>query len=325
MSAGPRFSVIVPTNRRPEFLERCLAGLTAQTLAPLEVLVVHSLNDDDTRELLLRHPGVTQVTIPTASNADGMTAGALRARGEIICLIDDDAVPRPDWLELLAEHFATPGVGAVGGRDEQPGTPPRPGAVVGRIGTWGRMVGNHHVGAGSARAVDVLKGVNMAFRRDVMALPLDLRGAATQDHFEVSMSLWVARQGRRVVYDPAVVVDHFVAPRVDGSQRFSADHDLARASAFNLVLSMLSLRPGLTMRRALYGLAIGDRGCPGLLRGAVAALQRDPSVYLKLWPSLLGQTDALSRIARRRPLRMRPVDSASPEEGGSAVRPADQP
>jgi hypothetical protein len=47
---------------------------------------------------------------------------------------------------------------------------------VGRVGRWGKLVGNHHLGTGSARSVMVLKAVNMAFRREALAVPEQLRG-----------------------------------------------------------------------------------------------------------------------------------------------------
>ena len=45
-------------------------------------------------------------------------------------------------------------------------------AVVGKLAWFGRLTGNHHLGVGGGREVDVLKGVNMSFRREAIA---DLR------------------------------------------------------------------------------------------------------------------------------------------------------
>ena len=307
----PAFSVVVPTHGRPDLLHRCLEGLAAQTRPALEIIVARPATDEQSATVVGRHPAVTDVPIAEASNMAGLEAGTAQARGDVVCLIDDDAVPHPDWLERMAAHFGDSTVGAVGGRDRQPGSAPRPGLAVGLISPWGKLIGNHHLGEGAARQVDVLKGVNMAVRRDLLALPVGLRGGGTQDHFEVAMGLWVARNGARVIYDPAVSVDHFPAPRVDGTRRFSVDSPLARASAFNLVYGIVSLRPGIAVRRTLFGLLVGDRGCPGLLRAAMALVQRDRSVYLRLGASLHGQIDALAEIIRGRPLRMRRVFDGS--------------
>lgn len=280
----------------------------AQTLPPAEIIVVRPRTDTATEDVIRLYPEVIEETVGRPSYMDGLTKGTRRARGHVVCLIDDDAVPAPDWIERLAGHFADPDVGAVGGRDRQPGRPSRNGARVGVITPWGKLVGNHAVGEGEARDVQVLKGVNMAFRRDLLALPVGLRGGATQDHFEVSASLWVLRSGARVVYDPCVGVDHYPAPRADGTRRFSVDPALARASAYNLVYSIVSFRPRIALRRALFGMMVGDRGCPGLARAAMAVIRGDRSVSLRLWPSLRGQADALWQVLLRGdPLLMRRV------------------
>ena len=180
MSQKLDFSVVVPTYGRPEALAQCLEGLTAQTTPPGEIIVVRPAADFASAEVVRRYPGVVDETVELPSNMAGLEKGACRARGDVICLIDDDAVPRPDWLERMAQHLADPRVGAVGGRDRQPGSPPRATVPVGLITPWGKFIGNHHVGDGGPRDVDVLKGVNMAFRRDLLVIPVGLQGGSTQ-------------------------------------------------------------------------------------------------------------------------------------------------
>ena len=126
-----------------------------------------------------------------------MEAGVSAARGEIVAFIDDDAVPRPDWLRRLVRHFDDPEVGGVGGRDyiARPEVPNMPTVDVGRVTRWGKVIGNHHRGTGEPRSVMVLKAAGMAFRRHALALPTGLRGAGAQPHFEVAMSLSAIRRG----------------------------------------------------------------------------------------------------------------------------------
>ena len=154
-------SVVVPTHRRPESLERCLRGLAGQTLTPREVVVVHAKADHETPAIIEGRAGVRALVVESASLVAGMAVGAAATSGEIICFTDDDAVPHPDWLTRISSAFADPSVGAVGGRDAQPGVEPRRGVVVGDLGRWGKLHGNHRVGAGAPRDVDVLKGVNI--------------------------------------------------------------------------------------------------------------------------------------------------------------------
>jgi hypothetical protein len=55
----------------------------------------------------------------------------------------------------------------------------------------------------------VVQAANMALRREALALPDGLRGSGAQAHFEVAMCLWARKRDWRIVYDPAIVVDHY--------------------------------------------------------------------------------------------------------------------
>ena len=115
-------SVVVPTWRRPADLVRCLEGLAAQSAAPTEVVVVARTDDEESRTALeTRAPAglsVRVVLLDRPGMVPSLNAGLGTASSDIVAITDDDAVPRPDWLERMAEHFAgDPKIGAVGGRD----------------------------------------------------------------------------------------------------------------------------------------------------------------------------------------------------------------
>jgi cellulose synthase/poly-beta-1,6-N-acetylglucosamine synthase-like glycosyltransferase len=101
-----------------------------------------------------------------------MNAGLDAACGDIIAFTDDDAAPHTDWLERIEAHFLSDtNIGGVGGRDwVYHGTQLEEGEreVVGQVQWFGRVIGEHHLGVGEAREVDVLKGVNMSFRRSAI-------------------------------------------------------------------------------------------------------------------------------------------------------------
>ena len=233
MRVGPRapithtrVSVIVPAYQRALALARCLSALAAQQRAPDEVIVVTREGDDATwtaaravvfppstrvELLVVRAPGVIAA----------MQAGLDRATGDYIALTDDDAEPRADWIAQLAAALdADATLGGVGGRDWQPY---ERGAAhdVGRVQWFGRVIGRHHLGAGPARAVDVLKGVNCCFRAVALrAVGFDprLRGDGAQVHWELATCLPMRRAGWRLRYDPAIAVDHQVEARAGADQ-----------------------------------------------------------------------------------------------------------
>jgi GT2 family glycosyltransferase len=110
LQANPAVSVVVPTWRRPALLERCLAALAAQTLAPqhYEVVVCDDGPDDATRQLVARFSdaqrarGLSVRYVPvrtTQGPAGARNAGWRCARAPLIAFTDDDTVPDPRWLE----------------------------------------------------------------------------------------------------------------------------------------------------------------------------------------------------------------------------------
>jgi cellulose synthase/poly-beta-1,6-N-acetylglucosamine synthase-like glycosyltransferase len=228
-------SVIIASYRRIDQLARCLEGVRAQTRPVEEVLVVVHSSDIGTAEYVTKLeetlPQLRGVVSSRAGSVAAYNAGLAAANQPIVAYVDDDAVPNPDWTELIVRMFERDHrIAAVGGRDifvdggalEAPsrrsgrraGGPP-----VGQIQRFGRMIANHHLGAGRARDVDVLKGVNMSFRRDAVighGFDTRLRGNGAQVHSELSICLPLRRRGLRIIYDPEIVVLHYPAVRPAG-------------------------------------------------------------------------------------------------------------
>jgi GT2 family glycosyltransferase len=292
-------SIVVPSYRRPDRLACCLSALARQSEAADEILVVCRPEDTETHAGVAATAEVRRVEVQESGVLAAMRAGARAAGGDLIGFVDDDAEPHAGWLEGVLAHLANPGVGAVGGRDivdHIQGAKPQ--TDVGRITAVGKLIGAHHLGAGPPRDVDVLKAANMVFRRPALALPDGLRGAGAQVHFEVATSLWAIDQGWRLVYDPALVVDHLAGPRFDDDARGAQSRRATANAAYNLTICIGTLRPGLRHRRLAYGLLAGDQELPGLLRTARAALDRDMRVAARLGPSIRGQLVAYAQLLR---------------------------
>jgi GT2 family glycosyltransferase len=119
-SRRPRFSVIVPTYRRPDSLQRCLSALTEQTLPreEFEVLIVDDGSAEPPRSLIARHAAMIDVRLIEAKHggpAAARNGGAAAACGQYLVFTDDDCIPDPNWLSALASTVdANPGR-AVGG------------------------------------------------------------------------------------------------------------------------------------------------------------------------------------------------------------------
>ena len=277
-----RVSIVVPTYRRPKSLARCLEALACQEMQADEILVVVRDTDIASRQVIERFTGerLRPVLVDIAAGRPGlvaaMNAGVDASSGTIVCLTDDDAAPRVDWLARIVAAFADdPSIGAVGGRDwvyhdgkVEAGVE----SVVGTVSWYGRIVGNHHLGVGPSRDVAVLKGVNLGVRGDLLrqiGFDTRLRGTSTEHHWEVALCLKLLRMGYRVVYDPAIVVEHFPQPRVDEARDFRPRQ--VRDAAHNETLALLEhLKPIGRVAHLLVATAVGTRAEPGLAQSVRA-------------------------------------------------------
>jgi glycosyltransferase involved in cell wall biosynthesis len=297
-----KITVLVPTFRRPADLARCLAALRRQTLAPDQVVVV-ARPDDDATHACLREPqqvGVLPLTVALVEQPGQVAAlnrGLDAARGDVIAITDDDAAPHPDWVQRIAAAFeADPELGALGGRDwvHQKGRVldgERP--LIGKVKASGKIVGNHHLGVGAAREVDLLKGANMSYRRAAIgAIRFDarLRGAGAQVHNDMAFSMSVKHAGWKLVYDPRVAVDHFPAERFDEDRRDAQTLAAVRNAAYNLHLILRDQLPPLRREAAWWWYRlVGTRVYPGLMHALLALLGRgERRTRLMRWRAVRG-------------------------------------
>lgn len=303
MSPSPAVDVVVPTYRRPGPLAACLDAIASQRHPAARVIVVVRAGDDAGKRAAREASGsvgnldVVEVRLPGVIAA--MAAGVAASSSPLIAFTDDDARPRPDWLGSLVGHFEDSTVGGVGGRDVVAGQEGPLTTSVGRHSGLGRLIANHHLGTGPAREVDFLKGVNMAFRAEALALPAPgvLRGDGAEVDFEILTCAWAKLHGWRLVYDPALLVDHVGAPRMGADQRTLPAPQAIFDAAYNSIMASVLLAAGARRRRMMYQVIVGSSDRPGLLRGTVAFCREEHTVAARLRPSLAGQIAAL-RILR---------------------------
>jgi glycosyltransferase involved in cell wall biosynthesis len=266
-----KITTIIPTYRRTKDLQRCLEALKRQTRLSDEVLVVVRDTDLETREFLVAFTldslPICLITVIASGVVSAMNLGLEAASGEIIAFTDDDAAPHDNWLEQIEAYFLSDDrIGGVGGRDwVYHGTELEAGAqqIVGRLQWFGRLIGNHHIGVGEPCEVDVLKGVNMSFRKNsITGLRFDerMRGSGAQVHFEVAFCLALKQAGWKLIYDPNIGVDHFRGQRFDEDKR-DLFNDIAAINAIhNETLILLEyLSPLRRIVFLLWAVLIGTR------------------------------------------------------------------
>jgi glycosyltransferase involved in cell wall biosynthesis len=92
----PKFSVIIPTRNRPEYLAQAVQSVLTQSEPNFELLVV---NDGDDVSLPMRDTRLRMLNNHKRGAVPGRNLGVLEARGEFIAFLDDDDF----WID--AEHI----------------------------------------------------------------------------------------------------------------------------------------------------------------------------------------------------------------------------
>jgi FkbM family methyltransferase len=262
---------------------------------------------------------MNEVLISRPGQVAALNAGLKAISSDVTAITDDDAAPHRNWLALLLAHFLDPTVAGVGGRDLVQGSVRSPREIVGIVGAYGRVIGNHHRGAGPARRVDVLKGSNMAFRTTRLrefGFDERLRGAGAQVHNDMTISLRIRAVGGILIYDPAVLVDHHVAPRIAGDDRMAHRFSAVRDEAHNETLALLDYLPDDRRLPFLFWtLLCGTRRNPGtVMLVALLPVQRREAITMFAGSSagrLLGvRAWTAARVRARRSQGRSPVVSS---------------
>lgn len=209
-SAFPSVSVVIPTLNAAPFLPRLLESIFSQApAAPQEVVLVDSLSTDATASIAAADPRVRLVPIPDFTHGRARNLGAREARGEIVVLMTQDAVPADRaWLAALLAPFEDPQVVAAYSRQvpHADANPMErffllkrfpPGPPVRRAAPPGTPLAFEDV---------FFSNVSAAIRRDaLLAHPFDEELIMSEDQ---QFSRDVIAAGHAVVYQPDSVVRH---------------------------------------------------------------------------------------------------------------------
>ncbi len=206
-------SIIIPTRKRPAYLEVALASAAPQAQAAGAEIIVVDDGSLPANATIARRAGARYVALgePRGLNA-ARNAGIAAAEGELLAFIDDDVECHPGWLEglLAAAHahpdvdvFTGPIVARFEGRAARRHTCGREGAPI-----------THTDSGGGEREVSRAWGANMAIRRSA----LDAVG-----RFDPQRRCWggdeeewqqrLAAAGGRIRYVGAAALDHRRAAR----------------------------------------------------------------------------------------------------------------
>jgi GT2 family glycosyltransferase len=253
-----------------------------QKVTDCEVLCVGRETDEETRRCIASASSsdrrIKAVLVSQPGVVAAMNAGLREAQGSLISFMDDDAVAPPHWLDVVVKHFELhPECGGVGGQDRLQTDDPRlsnPGPVktVGSYSFFGRFSATHHCPVLEEYiVVDTLKGVNMTYRRDLIAnlkIGDGLRGGyGPQVGHEQGFAAAVVRAGKECHFVRDAWVLHYISPRHENSERLDHTTQFERDASYNYAYTLGRYQPlRIVVAAFLWKIVIGSRFIPGVAR-----------------------------------------------------------
>ncbi|ADW71490.1 glycosyltransferase [Granulicella tundricola] len=287
--------VLIASYKRPADLLRCLDSLKSQNCTPDDVVVVLRHDDLESHHALDFYQSanlpIRRVAVHTPGLVAARNTGIEASTTDVVAMIDDDTVPQPEWLCRVVAAFAeNPSLGGLGGRDRcfvDGAFDDRQRETVGKLQWFGRTIGNHHLGFGSMREVDLLKGANMSYRRKALEdsrCDTRLRGLGAQSSEDISLCVSVKKNGWKLAYDPLALVHHYAGERSE-ERHYSGVGRITNVTPFrdfnyNEVVGLWgALTPLGRLAFFVWSLLVGTRVAPGLLQ----AIRFTPTLRGNAW------------------------------------------
>ncbi len=220
MSSAPfAASVIIPCRNSVATVGASVRTAFAQTLSPLEVLVVDDASSDGSADAAIA-AGARVIRLRQRHNAGGArNKGIEEARGNVLAFLDADVEIAPNWLAIVKEVLASDSsIVAVGGR-----------IFNGQQSVWAELdlLLNHSEWiSGRARPCTSYPTMAIAYRRDAVG---HVRFPATNFGEDTFFALAVQVQGGRIWYEPRIRILHkherldskqFWHRQIDAGQQF---------------------------------------------------------------------------------------------------------
>ena len=225
-AAAPPVSILIASTLAAPHAASCLRAVLAGTAYPdVELLIAVSqpAGLNDTQSALARElqadPRVRVIVMRDAAfnYATVNNRLAAQARGELLCLLNDDVAPiGPDWLRRLAAWFADRKIAAVGPRLLYPDDTVQHGGIV--MGLGGvcnhahRYLPSNQVGyagrAALAQEMSAVTGACLLVRRIAFHAVGGLDEAYPAAFNDVDFCLRLRESGFGVVYDGATTLHH---------------------------------------------------------------------------------------------------------------------
>jgi GT2 family glycosyltransferase len=271
-----KVSVIVSTYGRPAYLAKCMESLLRQRRAPEEIILVAQSDDTATCKMLEKYrtgaSGPSVIILIEAARYGIVHAenqGLKAATGDIVCFLDDDALAPDNWIADIVRHYERdPSIGGVGGPviPVVDGDPIIEYTDIFSKMTWlGRRITNTTKIPEKIQEVDLLRGANMSFRRNLVR-GFDENLLPYWRRFEDSACLSVKKKGYKLICDPALKILHFEAATQAGPGRDDTPQTIMGLHHNSVYVKLKYLRGFRKIAALFYEFIWGDVTSPGFFQ-----------------------------------------------------------
>ena len=208
-------SIIVVSRGRPTALSRCLTAISQLIYDPFEIVVVADSSGVAAVDDLAFSGRLKIVRFDDANISVARNLGLAHAAGEIVCFIDDDAIPEPGWLFHLTQPFEDAGIAAAGGfvRGRNGISFQSKGQMINEFGYTTELPlasDEPQVFSGAPGRAIKTQGTNCAFRRDVLDEIGGFDPAFRYYLDETDLNMRIAARQMRTAIVPRAEVHHGV-------------------------------------------------------------------------------------------------------------------
>lgn len=283
-------SVVIPTYKRPDYLEKCIRAIFVQSRIPDEIVLVSREDDEATNEKIMQLMKEFESDIPiinphvkTPGFLPPIKKGIETATKDIVAFLDDDCEPYPDWLEILLSNYKSEDIGGVGGRCISWWNGKliyvSPAKKASYITWYGTVIGNMYRDLTFDYPVEActLIGGNCSYRSTVLQR-VSLDFYLNEDvavGWELDLAFGIKKLGYKLLFDPKAKVNHYTAPREKvGMRPGFGENEMYynfRNRTYTLCKYLNFLKKAVFLTHTLL---IGGRGDPGLFSGIMMIITK---------------------------------------------------
>ena len=199
-----KFSIIIPVVKINDYIRESLPYLLAQSYKNFEILIFPNKKEEEFKDKRVKVIGSG-----TPAPAEKRNLALKYAKGEILAFIDDDAYPNKDWLKNVLKNFEDERVGAAGGPNLTPKNNSKFQKTCGFVLSSSFVSGKegYRNKVAKKREIEDCPSSNLFVRKEVFA---KIKGFDPKywPGEDTKLCLEIIKLGRKIIYDPKVVVYH---------------------------------------------------------------------------------------------------------------------